>query len=388
MFAPHSAPATTSTSVTPDGGARTNLDKLRKQNADRVAAQPDPFDPNPAPGIVPLPLPSSLSFLDYYALAVCVLLFPLGFLVKWLVTLIALPCGVLGVLYNVAQKRSWDRVHGCGFSLLKLVCFPFFVLGGAVAWFWWALVFFVALAAGLPIALVRVLFLCQYRVIANNWELLRPHMGFGVLSYDCTARAMLGQLDRQGFWRFFFIKPVEGGFGSVVAWTPLIKYLWSANPFIYELEVAFICQWSGHHPTLNAHQYKAEVLSMVACSLQDFSDVRLIEGQRFAPHYPYGPTLGAKPNEAVVGVQWLNQDAQLMNLTKSVFRHDDEPMRSLNGKLAIWVVPLQWFAFHFLTAYVEVNVTKWDGIEHPMWAVVPAKSQGWLGRAMFSYCDT
>lgn len=104
-----------------------------------------------------------------------------------------------------------------------------------------------------------------------------------------------------------------------------------------------------------------------------------------------------------------------MNFTVSKHRHDDEPMRSITGSIPIFVVPLRWFAFHFLTAYVEgasssvrnphaenvpppahrltpplaaVNVTRWNGIEHPMWGVVPVKSNGWLGRFMFDYCDT
>jgi len=185
---------------------------------------------------------------------------------------------------------------------VKLVCLPFFVLGGAVAWAWWMFVFAVAMAAGLPVALVRVL-LCRSHVIVNNFELLAPHAGFGEFSYDLTARALLGQMDRQGFTRFFFVAPITGGFASVVAWTPLIKYLWIANPFMYELEVAFICQWSGRHPTLTPAEYKAEVQAMVCRSLHDFADVKRIEGQRFAPHYPFGPTMGKKPDEVVLGVQ-------------------------------------------------------------------------------------
>ena len=190
-----------------------------------------------------------LTLADGYALVLSVLLVPLGIVVWLLLTWIGLPCGALGKLYIMCQKRPVERFQGMGFNLFLTICFPLFVLGGGIAWVWWTLVFSISIVATLPVLVLRLL--CgQCGVVSKNLSLIRPFLTIGVLSYDSVARALLGQIDRQGLCEFFFQTPFFGGAASVVAWVPIIKHLWGANPFLYELELAYINQWSSPHPTL------------------------------------------------------------------------------------------------------------------------------------------
>jgi len=136
----------------------------------------------------------------------------------------------------------------------------------------------------------------------------------------------------------------------------------------------------------------------------------MVDNSRFAPHYPYGSDMD-QTEQSVLGVQWLNINGNLMNYTQSIHAADDSKMRSGSGGLAFYRVNLNWLGFHFLTAYVEANITKGGGVyvyssfcsimhekqliiaflffnrrEHPMWAIVPRHNM--LGRMMFSFCNT
>lgn len=344
------------------------------------------------PGVVRLDT-GKLTVADFYALTLSVLLMPGGILVWTLLTLLGLPCAALGKIYIKCQRRPTERFEGFGFFVFLVVCFPCFMLAGLIAWFWWTLVFALSFIATFPVLLVRLL--CgQFGVVSNNFSLLAPFATTGVNGYAPLARALLGQIDRQGLIEFFFKTPFFGGGASVVAWVPIVKHLWGANPFLYELELAYINQWNGPHPTIKEPKIMKERIQLMCCrALEEEKEREMIDRMRFAPHYPYGPSKGKATNETVLGCQWLNINGNLMNFTTSTHLQDEKTI-SPRASLPIFRVHLNLFQFHFLTAYVEANVTDHINVEHPQWAVVPKSSNkcplsgGYMGRVMFNFCNT
>ena len=89
--------------------------------------------------------------------------------------------------------------------------------------------------------------------------------------------------------------------------------------------------------------------------------------------------------EAVVGSQLLNCHPKLYGHTRSEWCHENDKMDSTTGLLPVFKVYLDFFAYHFLTGYVELNVSRDGGVEHPMWCIVP--KYGKLGRDLYQFAN-
>lgn len=172
--------------------------------------------------------------------------------------------------------------------------------------------------------------------------------------------------------------------------TPILKLFWTTNPFYYELEVAHINQWTPPMPDLTPHQVRHRTQTKIGRSKHRLDFRKQLDVCRFTPHYPFGPNNGVDETlqgvyEPVVGSQYLNCQPKLYGHTRSEWCHETAKMDSENGLLPVFRVYLDFFAYHFLTGYVELNVTKEGGLEHPMWCIVP--KYGKLGRDMYSFVN-
>jgi len=229
-------------------------------------------------------------------------------------------------------------------------------------------------------------------VLKKNFELLAPYWKIGVFSYSGAVRAILGQADRHGFIPFLIGSPFLGSFASSMCHVPILKYCWSTNPFLYELEEVHLNQWTPKMEPLSISAIKHKSQTKIGRSKHRHEEVYVIDSGRFTPHYPYGESMGVQDHlelipafEEVVGSQYLNCHPKLFGYTRSVWMKDTDSMKSETGALPIFRVYLDFFGYHFLTGYVELNVSKAEGVEHPMWIIVP--KYGKLGRDLYEFAN-
>ena len=307
-------------------------------------------------------------FVDFWGFGISLMLLPIAVSLWCLVTVLVAPVVPIGKIYCILNKRPLDRYEGPGFDLFLKIVAPIAGIVMAIAYVWFAFVYVFSLVMSSPVALLRILF-GQYHVLENNFKILKPYWRQGVFSYADSVRAILGQADRHGFLNFWIGSPLLGSFASSVCHVPILKYCWSTNPLLYELEVVHINQWTPGLDTLTLKQVKHRTQTKVGRAKHLKREKKHLESSRFTPHYPYGESLGvedhlqlAEADEGVVGSQYLNCHPKLFGYTRSVYCKDSDKMDSENGALPIFRVYLDFFGYHFLTGYVELNVAKNGGV--------------------------
>ena len=65
------------------------------------------------------------SFVDYYALTMSVALLPVAVALWCVVTVVAIPAGIMGKIYVSSLPRPYDRFEGPGFVTLLVLISPF-----------------------------------------------------------------------------------------------------------------------------------------------------------------------------------------------------------------------------------------------------------------------
>ena len=326
----------------------------------------------------PMTIPKA-SWADYYAIGMCVVLGPFAILVWVFFTLFSFPLLAIWTGYmNCCVKSPSDRDNSLAFKVVGILTYPYAALLYAFSAFWWWFAFAAIMFMSLPACFIRTVFLCQGSKIRNNFKLLRPWMTFNHFSYFMLTRAVVGEIHRQGLCEFVFGKGIMGGWAANVAYIPLIKYTWSANPLLYVLEEVFINQWTP--PIKNfAKDDLIEKTRVFVSRFKHEADERLaIDHVKFAAHYPFGKSRCKQP-DSVIGIQFPNK-SKMINMTNTIhvtpeykneYSMPGKNCRSETGQEGVYVVKLNWFSHHFLTGYVEVNFRKDKGLEHPMWCVVP-----------------
>uniref|UniRef100_A0A7S4DFX1 Uncharacterized protein n=2 Tax=Lotharella globosa TaxID=91324 RepID=A0A7S4DFX1_9EUKA len=191
--------------------------------------------------------------------------------------------------------------------------------------------------------------------------------------------AMVGAWDRQGCCDCEFLIAVP----SMITVVPVIKHVLHKNPRLFNLEEVYINQWS---PPLDANGdgiagtrtdrklSKCNIKIQTMRAIHRRRDRDLTDAWPFAGHYPY-PTKKRK-NLTVVGVQY-NYGTRNTLLTHTCHSHliKGYVPRSPTASWGMISVYLQeWNSYHPITAYVEVNLRKDGGVEHPMWIVMDRNS--------------
>lgn len=337
---------------------------------------------------LPLKVSYFPTLVDNYVLAVSCVLLPVSIALWCVYTVLAVIPAFVGFLYLQTQPRPLDRLHGRGFNLYCTFCLPFAAIFMFIAYLWFGFVLFVSFITGLPITLIRLV--VQPGVVQNNFKLLKPFWRGGAFNFPDAMRCHLGQADRHGFFKFGFGSPFLGGFASAYCHTPILKLMWTTNPWAYQLEIAHINQWTPPYADLTPHQVRHKTQTKVSRSRHRSEFYPELLKGRFIPHYPFGPSVGVDEallgkDEGVVGSQYLNCHPKLYGHTRTVWAHEHDKMDSTNGLIPVYRVYLDYFAYHFLTGYVELNVTRVNGVEHPMWCIVPV--HGKLGRDMYSFVN-
>jgi len=342
-------------------------------------------------GSSPLHVQYYPSFVDFYALLMSLVLLPPAMVFWCIVTAIMTPCMIAGFIYVECLPRPHDKFEGRGFNLLLTFMFPFTAIVACIAYAWWGFVLAFSYVFAAPVALVRIC--CgQKHVIDNNFKLLAPYWRGSSFNYAETTRAILGQADRHGFLSFLYGSPLFGSYASSICHVPILKYCWSTNPLLYELEEVFINQWTPTAEGLTFAEVKHRTQTKVGRAKHRFEERAVIDAGRFTPHYPYGMSYGVEEylqtmehEESIVGSQYLNCHPKLFGYTRSVWAKDSDPLKSETAQLPIFRVYLDYFGYHFLTGFVELNVSKTCGIEHPMWIIVP--KHGKLGRDLYEFAN-
>jgi len=164
----------------------------------------------------------------------------------------------------------------------------------------------------------------------------------------------------------------------------MIKYLHIANPLLYELELAFTAQWTPPLDVrLTSDGLRSTLAKYVGSSTLNPEACRAIRQFRIVAHYPTDDA-DDKEFSSATGLQWLGWSKQpLFTWTTRVPIH--APSKSTTCGLPLYRVWLSWWAMHPHTGYVEVNVSKHGGLEHPMWVVAPKRMH--YGRMHVEYTN-
>lgn len=318
---------------------------------------------------------------DYYAIGMMIVLAPFAIFVWIFFSLAFVPLLAAGKMQMACLKAPADIDDSKMFKVVLALTTPYALFLYCISAFYWWFCFFAIMFMSLPALFVRVFFLCQVRAIAKNFRLLWPWAKFNHFSYDMLARAVMGQVHRQSLCEFLFGKGIKGGFAANVAYIPLIKYAWQANPFLHILEEVFINQWTPPIKSMPKEEIIKNVKIFVSRYKHEPDERKEIDHVKFAAHYPWGKSLGAKP-DSVIGLQFPDA-SKMINMTTTIHSTPDmkHPLhtpgkncRSETGAQGVYIVELNWLSHHFLTGYVEVNFRKDRGLEHPMWCIVPPHS--------------
>jgi len=319
---------------------------------------------------------------DRYAKLLFWALIPMSLFVWLFLTLGALPLAMFWQLYvRLCVERPTDRETSWAFVFMCVITAPYAAFLYAFASFWWWAVFFVVMFASLPVALLRIVFLCEGGKIINNFRLIAPFSAFNHFSYMMVARAYLGQMDRQGLWEFFFGKWFQGSFAITASVVPLFKYCYSTNPLLFTLSEVRINQWTPPFESMPKDEVIHNLRQLVSREIHDLDSRGRIDKGLFAACYPYGRSLGKEP-DSVIGIQYTER-SKIVMFTKTIFSTPDyhtpyhapgKNCRSETGATGIYDVRLHFFSFHVLTGYVEVNYTPDKRIEHPMFIITAADS--------------
>lgn len=353
-----------------------------------------------------LEVPRWCTFGDFYAtLLTVVALLPMIF-VYLFSFLLQLPLLLGCSIYSTCVlPRAPLRVvkRGCSFYVLVAILFPLSAPLIALAFVWvWVLRLF-RFWTCLPIALCRWRRTCRSfsTLDALTWRprdftaeaparspvdllFLEYFPRWQFMDFVC---ALIGAIYRQGCCEFFLAIP------GMVAYMPTMSVLKQSNPYLYDLEIVETNQWSdpidadgdGNFTARDEEIIKRELKQVVFQTKTIERKRAAIDAWPFTGHYPY-PTKNRK-SETVLGVQFHEFGGGAMALTHSTHGHEvpGHTPKSATGSWNLVAVHLaSWNAFNYYTAYVEVNVRRDGGVEHPMWVAADRSSRAHMNALVYT----
>jgi len=159
------------------------------------------------------------------------------------------------------------------------------------------------------------------------------------------------------------------------------------NPRIYRYQEVFINQWSAPidadtDSKILSHDLKLtreNMISVVCDSLLETRSRELVDSWPFTGHHPYPPS--HRNSFTAAGMQFSDlggscccRSVLISHTTHGHLIESFKP-RSDTAAYGIISVYLQaWNPWYHLAGYVEVNVAKDGGIEHPMWLLGDVES--------------
>ena len=345
-------------------------------------------------------LATSLSGGDAIALVIMLALLPFVLLTFFLgIALFAPGLLVLGAYKDCCLASPLDRVpRTCGFyaveALVALLWLPF----SALALLNLVVTEVVTLAVSVPVGVCRCgrtaaswRALWRYRRGAGDYakkgepevcdgDKLAQKYGYCWPFSDLVA-AFIGGLDRQGFCEFVIAVP------QMVAVVPAVKHTIVNNPFLYRLQEVYVNQWT---PPLDPDgdgeflydlddraTFRETIQAQVCRSLLRERNRAHTDTWPFAGHHQYPPP--ARPSKTVAGLQFSKAGPGRWTLISHTTLGFLVPGNLPRSRYAAWNllrVHLLWYnPWYIISGYVEVNVRKDSGLEHPMWLIADPSSK-------------
>jgi len=351
----------------------------------------------------PIPTPA-YSFRDLYAALIFALVLLLGLPVLLLQFVFSVVPVWMIAAWSVCLRQPLETVpRDCGFHLASALLFVVGLPSMATCFLWTWTLRLVAMLTCLPIGLLLCNNPCKaYKALApfsgrpgegvvgpdgqprSVMERLAPDYGSWFGFQDVVA-CVIGGMHRQGNCEFF------AAWVMMLWLVPAYKTLVLNNFWLFPLEEVFINQWSDPIDADADGEVDSEDQLHIRRSLRNqICRAKLRERNRaltdawpFAGHYPYPPP--ARASRTAAGLQFSDGTVLSTMLTHTGHPSDvtDPTVRNIAGfeprsaeaLFGVSCVYLQsWNALHVYTGYVEVNVRKDGGCEHPMWLVSAART--------------
>ena len=350
--------------------------------------------------MTPIDVPKRKSFGDWYATFIFLVLTP-GIVAVFLlgVALFSAPL-LLVVGYTSARlprPRPLARVpRDAGFYVFSyVVLLPLSLPLILLAINWALVVFLVTLTLSLPVgashpsrtaASLRKLgpFMGRPGADAPSWNTGKEPIAEAALArkfglvwpFADLVVAVIGGAHRQGCCELVVAIPL------MIALIPAMKVMY-INPMLFALEDVFINQWSdpldadgdGDADAVDQELARGAIKNCITSSLLREKNRAITDAWPFVGHHQLPPE--KRPSKTVAGLQMgCGGKCTLISHTTHPYDVPGHVPRSEDASWGLIVVRLQaWNPFYQLAGYVEVNVRKDHGVEHPMWLVVDPSSQ-------------
>jgi len=335
--------------------------------------------------MTPIDIPSRYSCMDYYVMmSVTLFIVPVMVVMCLSMILVAVPLLVVWVYRVCALQAPLDVVpRTCMFyvfaALVWVLSTPLLLL--VVIWLFYVVT--VILVLTLPIGI------CNWSRTKHSFKSIAPFLGvpgrpgapdrspadelateYGCLwSFADIVCAVMGQLDRQGYLELLI------GLSMMIGATPVYKWLLMANPFTHKLEEVYLSQWSDPLDANGDVEVDSQDQKIVQQTLRDVvcrsllaeRNRYIIDAWPFTGYHQYPPP--GRRSRTMAGIQFSN------TMSAPLFSHSTLPYdvpghvpRSPSAAWGLLIVYIQWWnPFYPYTGYVELNVRKGGGLEHPMW---------------------
>eukprot|EP00466_Bigelowiella_natans_P000099 jgi/Bigna1/66046/fgenesh1_pg.1_\ len=331
-------------------------------------------------------IPDKYSWADIYVFGIAFILFP-GVVVVFVLNLVVslIPKLLMAVRRSYLQRPQKIVPRSYVFdSVLLIFALPMMIL----ALLWVLIVHVVNFTLSFPIGVL------YWSRTTQSFEALRPFNGrlgdagevytptdrlvaqySNVWDYRDVVANFIGAIDRQGFGEFFLATSL------LVSLVPVVKIVMMANPRLYKLAPMFVNQWTRPIDADNDRKLTRKDQEKVADSLKEQIVHHLLEEPKramvdefpFIGHYAHPPE--GRESKTMIGTQF-DVGMVFVHTVHTHLKEDFVP-RSKDASIGIVSVYLQaWNPWHHLTGYVEINVRKDGGAEHPMWLIAD-KSSKW-----------
>ncbi|KAF1328506.1 hypothetical protein FI667_g6751, partial [Globisporangium splendens] len=300
-----------------------------------------------------LKLPTHYNAEDWFAMFISLFIVPVGIAMYFVLWALTLPGFIIASLYLASFPKPLRIIERTkGYYLYSVFQFLLAIPALLVTFVYWVYLFVLIM----PTTLLFSILTWRIANVSTNWATLKSMRQSTGFTWNDILVSLMGAMYRQGLGEFVFYFP------AVVVIVPVLKYLFTCNPFLHRLSPKYINQWTVPLG-LTDDQAVASAVQSISWTAHVEKDRADIDNDRFAAHYPLTPVGRAEP--AAVGVQFTNS---IVNFTKTTHNISGTGLRSESGKRGIYVVELFfWNPCHMVTGYVEVNVQFEGSIEHPMW---------------------
>ena len=298
-----------------------------------------------------LKIPAHYNAEDYFSMFVSLFIVPFGILMYFALWILTLPNFIIAHLYLASFAKPLKMIARTnGYYLFSVFQFLLALPSLVLIFVYWIYLLLLIV----PSTLLFSILTWRIANVSSNWTTLKDMRQSTGFTWNDILVSLMGAMYRQGLGEFVFYFP------AVVVIVPVLKYLFTCNPFLHNLSAKYINQWTVPLG-LTDDQAVASAVQSISWTAHVEKDRADIDNDRFAAHYPLTPA-GRSPPSAV-GVQFTNS---IVNFTKTSHNISGTGLRSHSGKRGIYVVELFfWNPCHMVTGYVEVNVQFEGSIEHP-----------------------